>query len=152
VQTTILDADQRPIAGPESLTTGKALSFSFGDHRYALTLTDLRNALIVRTSRRSSSPTHPQRSARTRRSIACLPRRAAARRRLHSQRFRVLRQRRRESHASQAECAGEQIHSAEDFIALCGTKSSESGQPYRIKFADGREVTPRRSSRTRYAS
>jgi hypothetical protein len=29
------------------------------------------------------------------------------------------------------------IHSAEDFILLCGTKSSMSGKPYLIKFADG---------------
>jgi hypothetical protein len=29
------------------------------------------------------------------------------------------------------------IHSAEDFILLCGTKSSMSGKPYLIKFPDG---------------
>lgn len=30
------------------------------------------------------------------------------------------------------------IATAEDFIRLCGTKSSLSGQPYVIRFADGR--------------
>jgi hypothetical protein len=32
-----------------------------------------------------------------------------------------------------------QIVSAEDFIRLCGTKSTVSGKPYLIRFADGRE-------------
>jgi hypothetical protein len=30
---------------------------------------------------------------------------------------------------------------AEDFIKLCGAKSSESGKPYQIRFADGKVVT-----------
>ncbi len=29
------------------------------------------------------------------------------------------------------------IHNTEEFILLCGTKSSMSGKPYLIKFADG---------------
>lgn len=32
-----------------------------------------------------------------------------------------------------------QITTAEDFIRLCGTKSSVSGKPYMIRFKDGRE-------------
>jgi hypothetical protein len=32
-----------------------------------------------------------------------------------------------------------QIVTAEDFIRLCGTKSSVSGKPYVIRFSDGRE-------------
>jgi hypothetical protein len=34
--------------------------------------------------------------------------------------------------------AGNQVQTAEDFIVCCGTGSSVSGQPYEIKFADGR--------------
>lgn len=37
--------------------------------------------------------------------------------------------------------AGARVATAEDFIVLCGAKSSTSGQPYRIRYADGREVT-----------
>jgi hypothetical protein len=33
------------------------------------------------------------------------------------------------------------IKTAEDFIRLCATESSMSGQPYLIRFADGREET-----------
>ena len=32
------------------------------------------------------------------------------------------------------------IKTAEDFIRLCGTKSSMSNQPYLIRYADGREI------------
>jgi len=37
--------------------------------------------------------------------------------------------------------AGNRVGTAEDFIALCATGSSLSGQPYRIRFADGHEVS-----------
>lgn len=36
--------------------------------------------------------------------------------------------------------AGSKVRSAEDFIVCCGTGSSLSGQPYAIRFADGRIV------------
>ena len=36
--------------------------------------------------------------------------------------------------------AGTRVTTAEDFILLCATGSSMSGQPYKIRFADGREV------------
>ncbi|MGD9179972.1 MAG: DUF5329 family protein [Desulfobacterales bacterium] len=34
--------------------------------------------------------------------------------------------------------AGRRIETAEDFIELCGSRSSISGQPYKIRFPDGR--------------
>ena len=34
--------------------------------------------------------------------------------------------------------AGRHVKTAEDFIELCGTKSSISGKPYQIRFPDGR--------------
>ncbi len=34
----------------------------------------------------------------------------------------------------------DQIHSAEDFIRLCGTQSSMSGTPYEIRFKDGKQM------------
>ncbi|HJY79453.1 MAG TPA: DUF5329 family protein [Burkholderiales bacterium] len=37
--------------------------------------------------------------------------------------------------------AGDQVASAEDFIALCGSRSSVSGKPYEIVFGDGRRMT-----------
>ena len=37
--------------------------------------------------------------------------------------------------------AGKHVQTAGDFIRLCATGSSVSGQPYRIRFKDGREVS-----------
>ena len=34
--------------------------------------------------------------------------------------------------------AGKRIHTAEDFIELCGSRSSISGRAYKIRFSDGR--------------
>jgi hypothetical protein len=36
--------------------------------------------------------------------------------------------------------AGEQVKTAEDFIRLCASKSSISGEPYQIRFPDGSMV------------
>jgi hypothetical protein len=36
--------------------------------------------------------------------------------------------------------AGDQVKTAEDFIRLCASKSSLSGEPYRIRFSDGSTV------------
>lgn len=36
--------------------------------------------------------------------------------------------------------AGRRVKSAADFIRTCGTGSSLSGQPYKIRYKDGREV------------
>lgn len=37
--------------------------------------------------------------------------------------------------------AGGRVRTADDFIRLCGTRSSMSGQAYLIEFADGRRIT-----------
>ena len=37
--------------------------------------------------------------------------------------------------------AGDRVENAEDFIRLCGSRSSVSGKPYEIVFDDGRRVT-----------
>ena len=37
--------------------------------------------------------------------------------------------------------AGSRVKTAEDFIRYCGSQSSVSGQPYQIRYADGRTVT-----------
>jgi hypothetical protein len=36
--------------------------------------------------------------------------------------------------------AGSSVRTAEDFIRYCATESSLSGEPYQIRFADGRTV------------
>jgi hypothetical protein len=36
--------------------------------------------------------------------------------------------------------AGNRVKTAEDFIRLCASKSSLSGEPYRIRFSDGTTV------------
>ena len=36
--------------------------------------------------------------------------------------------------------AGDQVKTAEDFIRLCASRSSLSGEPYRIRFSDGKSV------------
>lgn len=48
--------------------------------------------------------------------------------------------------------AGNKVRSAEDFIVCCGTGSSLSGQPYAIRFADGRIVPSADFLRERLAS
>src|SRR5215831_16816927 len=37
--------------------------------------------------------------------------------------------------------AGSRIKTADEFIRFCASTSSVSGEPYKIRFADGREVT-----------
>jgi hypothetical protein len=37
--------------------------------------------------------------------------------------------------------AGDRVEKAEDFIVLCGSRSSVSGKPYEIVFDDGKRVT-----------
>ena len=37
--------------------------------------------------------------------------------------------------------AGDRVASAEDFIVLCGSRSSVSGKPYEIVFDDGKRMT-----------
>ena len=37
--------------------------------------------------------------------------------------------------------AGERVTTAEDFIRLCASRSSVSGKPYEIEFADGRRIS-----------
>lgn len=37
--------------------------------------------------------------------------------------------------------AGDRVKSAADFIRYCATSSSTSGQPYKIRYKDGHEVT-----------
>ena len=47
--------------------------------------------------------------------------------------------------------AGSRVRTAEDFIRLCGTGSSVSGQPYQIRFADGTDVASAAFLRARLA-
>lgn len=47
--------------------------------------------------------------------------------------------------------AGTRVKSAEDFIRLVAAKSSVSGQPYWIRFADGKSVTSEAFLRARLA-
>jgi hypothetical protein len=37
--------------------------------------------------------------------------------------------------------AGDRVATAEDFIRLCGSRSSVSGKPYEIAFDDGKRIT-----------
>jgi hypothetical protein len=37
--------------------------------------------------------------------------------------------------------AGDKVRTAEDFVELCASKSSMTGEPYLIRFADGTTVT-----------
>jgi hypothetical protein len=47
--------------------------------------------------------------------------------------------------------AGSRVTTADDFIRLCASTSSTSGEPYRIRFADGRTVTSEAYLRQRLA-
>lgn len=47
--------------------------------------------------------------------------------------------------------AGSRVVTADDFIRICASTSSTSGEPYRIRFADGRTVTSEAYLRQRLA-
>ena len=47
--------------------------------------------------------------------------------------------------------AGSRVKSPDDFIRLCGSVSSLSGQPYQIRYADGRVETSETFLRARLA-
>ena len=47
--------------------------------------------------------------------------------------------------------AGTRVKTAEDFIRLCGSRSSVSGKPYQIRFDDGRTMTSEAFLRARLA-
>jgi hypothetical protein len=47
--------------------------------------------------------------------------------------------------------AGSRVKTADDFIRYCGSVSSMSGQPYRIRWDDGREETSEAFLRARLA-
>lgn len=47
--------------------------------------------------------------------------------------------------------AGSRVKTAEDFIRYCGSKSSRSGAPYRIRFADGHSIDAETFLRRRLA-
>jgi hypothetical protein len=47
--------------------------------------------------------------------------------------------------------AGSRVATVEDFIRLCGSASSMSGQAYQIRFADGHSVTSEQYFRQRLA-
>ena len=47
--------------------------------------------------------------------------------------------------------AGSRIKTADDFIRYCASTSSVSGEPYKIRFADGREVTAEQFLRQKLA-
>lgn len=47
--------------------------------------------------------------------------------------------------------AGSRVVTADDFIRVCAAASSTSGEPYRIRFADGRTVTSEAYLRQRLA-
>ena len=48
--------------------------------------------------------------------------------------------------------AGDKVESAEDFIRYCATAASISGQKYRIRFADGRDIDAAAFLRERLAA
>jgi Family of unknown function (DUF5329) len=47
--------------------------------------------------------------------------------------------------------AGSRVKTADDFIRYCGSSSSMTGQPYRIRYDDGREETSEAFLRARLA-
>ncbi len=48
--------------------------------------------------------------------------------------------------------AGDRVKTADDFIRLCGSRSSLSGKAYRIRFADGRIIEAEAFFRNRLKS
>ena len=133
-----------PLLGPLSVWNGESIGFAVNGHEYTLTLQDLRNQLIgedqavFRIS--SGRPAAPGLAEHER--IEGL---IAAIEGLQGAVF--VRNGREHTGREAAEhlrakwrWARPQVRTAEDFIAVVANASSETGEPYRIRFADGTEM------------
>jgi hypothetical protein len=150
---TWIDQDGRRIAGPQRLSSGTALRFEFREQPYQARLVRLDNALIgddFATFAVAAAGNAPFPSTTTAAAVpasvdtqieqllarlaaedgAELVRNGSA----HpaGEAIAHLRRKWKQQHAA--------VKSLDDFIRLCATRSEQTGQPYLIRFKDGREM------------
>jgi hypothetical protein len=152
VAVTVLDAHNKALAGPVSLTSGQIAPFRIGEAIYHLRLQKLSNALVgsdfatividvPAAGEASETRTALTELEKIERLIAVVAAQENAR---------FIRNGSEYTAAAAAEhlrtklsAAGSQVQTAEDFIDQIGSRSSVSGQEYQIRMGDGRTMTTR---------
>lgn len=165
VVTELRDAQQRSLAGPQSMRVGQSLDFERGGESFVLRLEQLDNALVGQDYARfrilTAGADAGALAARPGPAAVVAPERwpdhAAADPAprieallAHLQALRQLQFVRNGQTYSAADAAQHlrakwarrraQVRSVADFISLCATRSELSGQPYRLRWPDGREM------------
>jgi len=147
VSTTISSVDGGTIAGPRSLGTNDSLDFEFHGRAHALRIVALENSLLgedfVQLEITGAAQGAP--SGQPGQTIEALIDRVA---RLTGIEF--IRNGTVHAPADAAEhmrrkwqAAGDRVRTPEEFIEICGSRSSVSGEPYMIRLEDGRMVESR---------
>lgn len=150
VEVIVRDMVERVIAGPRSMGVDEQLDFELGSEALCLRVSRLENALVgadfvmLQISLRSgagaqiaSPPVEGDASIE-----ALLADLAAAKGVIYIRNGAEFSPAEAAAHLrTKWNTAGEQVATVEQFIELCGTKSSASGEPYRVRRADGRTIT-----------
>ncbi len=143
------------LAAPRSMRRGESVDFPFDGDSYSLTITELENHLVGRDFvafeiRRAASSAGADAGTETANadvaaSIERLLGRVAA-----SAEIRFIRNGTEYSSAEAADhlrrkwsAAVGRVRTVDEFIDLCGSRSSVSGEPYLVRFPDGREIGSR---------
>jgi hypothetical protein len=144
VMASLVDKDGRPVLAPTSLKKGDSATFTLGEKIYSLTLNDLNNALVgedFATLVISAGPVVGAMSERDKieRLLSLIEQADTD----------VFIRNGVEHSAKDAadhlrskwQAAGGEIATAEEFIVEIATSSSLSDEPYRVRTADGNEVS-----------
>jgi hypothetical protein len=152
-----------PLLAPTSLHEGESASFELGGQTYHVTLEDLNNELIGDDSailviddqppQKSTTQTPPAEGTEEKEADAAIGDTEAARigqlidhvRSLEGAVFIRNSEEHTPAEAAQHlqrkwEAAGDQITTADQFVDQVASKSSATGEPYMIRFADGKET------------
>lgn len=140
VRTRVL-IDNVTMFGPSALRPGGALRFTFENHTHQVILEQLDNALIGQDFahfRVQPSAAELSEAQRIDALIDAVQSLEGARFLRNGKSYSGLEA---AAHLRQKRSwLAAQIHGAEDFIALCATRSSETGELYMIRFSNGSEV------------
>ncbi|MGE3314720.1 MAG: DUF5329 family protein [Planctomycetaceae bacterium] len=156
IQVTLLEKGRAALFGPISMTPDNSIPFAYGDARYSLHLKTLHNALVgedfaefvIRGASAAAAAklTEDEKIEKLIATIASLDKAVFIR---------------DGAEHTSAEAAGhlrdkwnakkDEVKTAEDFIKLVATSATLSGEPYRIRSADGTEMASSEFLRKRLA-
>jgi hypothetical protein len=144
IQVTLLEKNRAALFGPISMTPDMSIPFRYGSGSYSLSLKRLDNALvgedfaefaIAESSPSDAKLSEDEKIERLIGTIASLERAAFIRNGAEHKSVEAANHLREKWNAERGE-----IKTARDFIRLIASESSLSGEPYRIRFPDGKEV------------